>query len=71
MFPQDQASADKDGKENASTVHTRDGLRKAKARIVLLGYEHPALGEASYQPCVLSFGSQADVPSRLPTRLET
>ena len=49
VFPQDQASAEKDGKENASTVHTRDGHRKAKARIVLLGYEHPTLGEASYR----------------------
>ena len=49
VSPEDQASAEKDGKENPSTVHTRHGLKKAKARIVLLGYEHPDLGEASYR----------------------
>ena len=47
--PEDRADAKKDAAENSKTVHTREGDRKAKARIVLLGYEHPELGSTDYK----------------------
>ena len=47
--PEDQDEARKDAMTNPSTVHTKDGLRKAKARIALLGYEHPEIGSPSHQ----------------------
>ena len=47
--PEDQPAALKDAQTNPSTLHTRDGLRKAKARIVLLGYEHPELGSTDFK----------------------
>ena len=33
----------KDARENPKTTHTSDGSKKAKARIVVLGYQHPDL----------------------------
>ena len=47
--PEDRAAARQDGMTNPSTVHTKEGDKKAKARIVLLGYEHPELGSTSYK----------------------
>ena len=47
--PEDQTTALEDSKNNPETLHTRDGLRKAKARIVLLGYEHPELGSSEFK----------------------
>ena len=47
--PEDRAAARQDGMTNPSTVHTKEGDKKAKARIVLLGYEHPELGSTSYR----------------------
>ena len=37
----------KDAQENEKSVHTKDGTRKAKARIVVLGYQHPDLLDPS------------------------
>ena len=39
--PEDLADAVEDARDNPKTVHTADGKRKAKARIALLGLEHP------------------------------
>ena len=47
--PEDQQEARKDACSNKETVHTNGGLKKAKARIVLLGYEHPELGSTDYK----------------------
>ena len=47
--PEDRQEAVQDAKSNKATVHTTDGLKKAKARIVLLGYEHPELGSSDYK----------------------
>ena len=47
--PEDRADAKRDAVENSKTVHTREGDRKTKARIVLLGYEHPELGSTDYK----------------------
>eukprot|EP00438_Fugacium_kawagutii_P021819 Skav230869 [mRNA] locus=scaffold1335:307503:315465:- [translate_table: standard] len=47
--PEDREGAINDSKTNVNTLHTRDGLRKAKARIVLLGYEHPELGSSEFK----------------------
>ena len=47
--PEDQHAALEDSKKNPETLHTRDGLRKAKARIVLLGFEHPELGSSGFK----------------------
>ena len=47
--PEDQREAQQDALNNPNTVHTKAGDKKAKARIVLLGYEHPELGSSSYR----------------------
>ena len=41
--------AQKDGATNPSTVYTSDGSKKAKARIVLLGFEHPNLLDPTFK----------------------
>ena len=35
--------------DNPKSVNQADGSRKAKARIVLLGYEHPSVGSADFK----------------------
>eukprot|EP00439_Symbiodinium_sp_Y106_P001694 s8914_g1.t1 len=47
--PEDQEEAKKDAATNTQTVHTKDGTRKAKARIVLLGFQHPNLLDPSFK----------------------
>jgi hypothetical protein len=47
--PEDRQEAVQNARSNKETVHTNDGLKKAKARIVLLGYEHPELGSSDYK----------------------
>ncbi|CAE7510524.1 unnamed protein product [Symbiodinium sp. CCMP2592] len=47
--PEDQTSAADDAKNNAKTTHTADGTKKAKARIVLLGFEHPSLLDSKFK----------------------
>ena len=47
--PEDLEDARKDARDNPKSVNQADGSRKAKARIVLLGYEHPAVGSADYK----------------------
>ena len=47
--PEDKEEAKKDAATNPETVHTSDGSKKAKARIVLLGYQHPELGSPDYK----------------------
>ncbi|CAL1167297.1 unnamed protein product [Cladocopium goreaui] len=47
--PEDQDEARQDASTNPSTTHTSDGLKKAKARIVLLGFEHPEIGNVDYK----------------------
>ena len=47
--PEDQREARQDALENPETLHDRAGLRKAKARIVLLGFEHPSLLDPSFK----------------------
>ncbi|CAE7647833.1 unnamed protein product [Symbiodinium sp. CCMP2456] len=47
--PEDQDEARQDAVINKDTVHTKDGKRKAKARIVLLGFQHPNLLVPSFK----------------------
>ena len=47
--PEDKEEAKKDAATNPETVRTADGSKKAKARIVLLGYQHPELGSPDYK----------------------
>ncbi|CAE7887494.1 unnamed protein product, partial [Symbiodinium microadriaticum] len=46
---EDMAEAQQDRMTNESTVYNRDGTRKAKARIVLLGFEHPNLLDPAFK----------------------
>ena len=41
--PEDIKEAKEEAVANVKSTYTKDGLRKAKARVVLLGYEHPDL----------------------------
>ena len=48
--PEDRDEAIKDAKENPSTtLHDHQGRRKAKARIVLLGFQHPNLLDPAFK----------------------
>ena len=47
--PEDQSEAKEDSRTNPKTVHTADGSKKAKARIVLLGFQHPSLLDPSFK----------------------
>ena len=55
--PEDQVEARQDAANNPSSTHTHtyihthtsDGLRQAKACIVLLGFEHPEIGNVDYK----------------------
>ena len=47
--PEDQPEAKKDSRENPQTVHNVEGTKKAKARIVLLGFQHPSLLDPSFK----------------------
>ena len=47
--PEDQPEAKEDSRTNPKTVHTGDGSKKAKARIVLLGFQHPSLLDPSFK----------------------
>ena len=47
--PDETQDALKDMQENPETTVSTDGTRKAKARIVLLGYEHPSLLDRSFK----------------------
>ncbi|CAE7227902.1 GIP [Symbiodinium sp. CCMP2456] len=46
---EDLEEAKQDAQTNPSTVFTSDGSKKAKARIVLLGFEHPNLLDHSFK----------------------
>ena len=46
---EDLAEAIQDATNNPKSVHTKDGLKKAKARIVLLGFEHPSLLDPNFK----------------------
>lgn len=41
--PEDVASGARDAATNGNAVYTKDGRCKARARVVLLGFEHPNL----------------------------
>ena len=47
--PEDQQAARDDAQNNPKTTHTASGMKKAKARIVLLGFEHPSLLDSNYK----------------------
>eukprot|EP00435_Cladocopium_sp_Y103_P061089 s1238_g22.t1 len=47
--PDELQSAKQDARENPNTLLTSDGARKAKARIVLLGFQHPSLLDRSFK----------------------
>ncbi|CAE7799282.1 GIP [Symbiodinium sp. CCMP2456] len=47
--PEDREEALRDAQTNAETLHDKRGLRKAKARIVLLGFQHPNLLDPSFK----------------------
>ena len=47
--PEDREEAIRDAKENPDTVHARAGDKKAKARIVLLGFQHPNLLDKGFK----------------------
>ena len=46
---EEQAEAREDAMKNPNTMHSKDGKKKAKARIVLLGYQHPSLLDSSFK----------------------
>ena len=47
--PEEQEEARKDASENPNTTCVPSGTRKAKARIVLLGFQHPGLLDRQYK----------------------
>ncbi|CAE7667012.1 GIP, partial [Symbiodinium microadriaticum] len=48
--PEDRDEALKDASDNpGTTLHDRQGRRKAKARIVLLGFQHPSLLDPTFK----------------------
>ena len=47
--PEDRAEALADQRTNKQTLHNKDGTKKAKARIVLLGFQHPNLLDPSFK----------------------
>ena len=47
--PEDLPGAVEDAHGNDSTLFTKDGKRKAKARVVLLGFEHPSLLDPTFK----------------------
>ncbi|OLQ12413.1 hypothetical protein AK812_SmicGene3637 [Symbiodinium microadriaticum] len=47
--PEDRDEALRDRQENTQTLHTKDGSKKAKARIVLPGFQHPNLLDPSFK----------------------
>ena len=47
--PEEQSEAVADHKNNPNTVHVSDGTKKAKARIVLLGFQHPSLLDPTFK----------------------
>ena len=48
--PEDRESAVQDALENPeTTLHDKRGRRKAQARIVLLGFQHPSLLDPSFK----------------------
>eukprot|EP00439_Symbiodinium_sp_Y106_P012966 s3447_g1.t3 len=48
--PEDLKTAMDDASKNAeTTLYTKDGKRKAKARVVLLGFEHPSLLDPNFK----------------------
>ena len=48
--PEDREQAVKDATDNPqTTLHDRQGRRKAKARIVLLGFQHPSLLDPAFK----------------------
>ena len=47
--PDEIESAKKEAQEDPKTVLTKDGAKKAKARIVLLGFQHPSLLDRSFK----------------------
>ncbi|CAE7223878.1 GIP [Symbiodinium sp. CCMP2592] len=48
--PEDREAAVKDAMENTeTTLHDKQGRRKAKARIVMLGFQHPSLLDPSFK----------------------
>ena len=47
--PDEIESAKKEAQEDPNTVLTKDGAKKAKARIVLLGFQHPSLLDRSFK----------------------
>ena len=47
--PEDLAEAVNDASNNDSTLFSKDGKRKAKARVVLLGFEHPSLLDPTFK----------------------
>ena len=47
--PEDREAARQDAATNEKTVYTKAGDKKAKARIVVLGYQHPDLTSATFK----------------------
>ena len=47
--PEETEDSKKDSVSNPQTLNTKDGKRKAKARIVLLGFQHPSLLDPSFK----------------------
>ena len=47
--PEDREEAVQDAFQNPETVHDSQGRRKAKARIVLLGFQHPSLLDPTFK----------------------
>ena len=49
IAPDEREDAEKDATSNPNTLVTEDGGRKAKARIVLLGFQHPSLLDPTFK----------------------
>ena len=52
--PEDREAAVRDQQENAETLHTRDGKKKAKARIVFAWLPTPQPSRPDLQDCIPS-----------------
>ena len=64
VLPEDHDEALRDARENPETLHDKAGRRKAKARIMLLGFQHPNLFEQKLQnsrPSTITFGTKPSV----------
>ena len=67
MPTDEQKEAKEDADKNPRTLHDRQGRRKAKARIVLLGFQHPSLLDPTFkdsEPGAVNSWKESAISSR-------